>query len=28
VSAPVRDVTGAIAGIFGIDILFEDIAKM
>jgi len=28
VSAPVRDREGAIAGIFGIDILFEDIAKI
>ncbi|MCX6357576.1 MAG: cache domain-containing protein, partial [Candidatus Aureabacteria bacterium] len=28
VSAPVRDAGGAIAGVFGIDILFEDIAKI
>jgi isopropylmalate/homocitrate/citramalate synthase len=28
VSAPVRDLDGKIAGVFGIDILFEDIAKM
>lgn len=28
VSAPVRNTKGEIAGVFGIDILFEDIAKM
>lgn len=28
VSAPVRSMDGGIAGVFGIDILFEDIAKM